>query len=201
MFQPPEEQIMIDSDSQFGKYGVTAHLFKLINDLPPHQQFALLRQLIGDNVSQHLFKLIIDMPENQQIALLEQMGMDQMEELPIADEPITTVRLEEAGNSIRENPRKSCLIKADYRVQDRQYKGYILDISIGGVFIETEENFSVGQKMMLSFHLPNQSEPFTLAGTIAWNGAKGFGLSFDQVSAQQHGQIKNFVDRPDRSPI
>ena len=37
---------MLDTDPQLGKYGVTARLFKLINDLPKDKKLILLKQLI-----------------------------------------------------------------------------------------------------------------------------------------------------------
>ena len=181
---------MMDSDPQFGIYSITARLFKLINDMTKDKQLILLKQLIGDNVTTHLFKLIVEMSEDQQIILLEQMG-----QMPTVDIPETTVRLEETEISMRENPRKPCLINANYKIQDQNFKSYILDISIGGVFIETNEKFPVGQKMMLKFSLPHHPQPFTLSGKIAWSSPRGFGLRFDEVTTQQGDMLKSFVEQ------
>jgi hypothetical protein len=87
----------------------------------------LLKQLVGDRVTAHLFKLIVEMSENQQLILLEQMGHP-MEGEP----PERTVRLEGTEPSMRESPRKSCLINANYQIRDSQFRSHILDISIGG---------------------------------------------------------------------
>ena len=183
---------MIESDPQLGTFNITARLFKVVDDMPKDQQLILLKQLIGDNVTGHLFKLIVEMSEDQQIILLEQMG-----ETPTTESPVTTVSLEESGTSMRENPRKPCLINANYRIQDRNFKNYILDISIGGVFIETDQKLPVGKQMMLKFSLPNHSQPFTLNGTIAWSSPRGFGLKFDEMTPQQGNILKTFVDQKD----
>jgi Tfp pilus assembly protein PilZ len=183
---------MIDSDPQLGAYNATARLFKLIDDMPKDQQLILLKQLIGDNVTTHLFKLIVEMSEDQQIILLEQMG-----EVPTAEGPITTVSLEEAEISMRENPRKPCLINANYTIQNQNFKSYILDISIGGVFVETSEKMPVGKEITLKFSLPNHPQPFTLSGKIAWSSSRGFGLKFDSVTSQQGDMLKSFVVKKD----
>ncbi len=183
---------MIESNPQLGTFNITARLFKLIDDMPKDQQLILLKQLIGDNVTGHLFKLIVEMSEDQQIILLEQMG-----EAPTVESPVTTVSLEESETSMRENPRKPCLINANYRIQDRNFKNYILDISIGGVFIETDQKLPVGRQMMLKFSLPNHSQPFTLNGEIAWSSPRGFGLKFDEMTLQQGNILKTFVDQKD----
>ena len=183
---------MIEPNPQLGTFNITARLFKLIDDMPKDQQLILLKQLIGDNVTGHLFKLIVEMSEDQQIILLEQMG-----EAPTVESPVTTVSLEESETSMRENPRKPCLINANYRIQDRNFKNYILDISIGGVFIETDQKLPVGRQMMLKFSLPNHSQPFTLNGEIAWSSPRGFGLKFDEMTLQQGNILKTFVDQKD----
>ncbi|HSM90394.1 MAG TPA: PilZ domain-containing protein, partial [Desulfobacterales bacterium] len=86
----------------------------------------------------HLFKLIVEMSEEQQLLLLDQLSS------PLETEPPErTLSLEETEPSMRENPRKTCLINADCRIQGNSFRSYILDISIGGVFIETGERVPV----------------------------------------------------------
>jgi Tfp pilus assembly protein PilZ len=164
--------LMLETDLQLGRYGITARLFKLISDMPKDKKLILLKQLIGDDVTAQLCKLIIEMSEEQQIILLEQLD-----------------------SSMRENPRKPCLINANYRVQNKDFKSYILDISIGGVFIETNEKFTIGQKVELNFTLPGHSKPFKLTGTISWGSPRGFGMKFDGVPAQQGEILRSFVEQ------
>ena len=102
---------MLDIYPQLGKYGITARLFKLINDMPKDKKLILLKQLIGDDVTSQLCKLIVEMSEDQQVILLEQL-----ETMPMVEMPETTVSLEGNESSMRENPRKPCLINANYRI-------------------------------------------------------------------------------------
>ncbi len=181
---------MLDMDPQLGRYGVTARLFKLINDLPKDKKLILLKQLIGEDVTSQLCKLIVEMSEDQQVILLEQL-----EATPMVEMPEKTVSLEGNESSMRENPRKPCLINANYRIQNKDYKSYILDISVGGVFIETAETFNIGQKIGLNFTLPNYPAPFKLIGTISWGSPRGFGVKFDNVSAPQGEFLKSFIEQ------
>jgi Tfp pilus assembly protein PilZ len=179
---------MLTSDPQVGKYGTTARLFSLISNLPKDQQLILLKQLVGDKVSAHLFKLVIEMSEDQQLILLEQMGH------PLESEPPErTVSLEGTEPSMRENPRKPCLINANYQIRGSQFRSYILDISIGGVFVETSDRLKVGETIILNFTLPDATQPFSVSGKIAWSGPQGFGVKFDRLGQPEGNAIKSFV--------
>ena len=183
---------MTSPDPELGKFGITARLFRLVNAMPKDQQLILLKQLVGNDVSNQLYKLIVEMTEEQQIILLEHMGRQ-----PEIELPVHTINLEETGASMREDPRKPCLINASYRIQDRNYQSYILDISIGGVFIETDERVPLGRQMLLKFSLPNQKQPFSFAGKIAWSGPKGFGVRFDKISPLQMQALRSFIEQND----
>lgn len=180
------------SEPQHGKYDVTARLFKLISQMPRDQQLILLKQLVGDDVATHLFKLIVDMTEEQQIILMDQMG-----QMPQFDEPVKTLSLDESGPTMREHPRRTCLINANYKINDQKYRSYILDISVGGVFIETEKAFPVGQPITLLFTIPQNESSFTLQGRVAWSGPQGFGVKFRTISPNQDKTIRAFVNEQD----
>jgi Tfp pilus assembly protein PilZ len=179
---------MIASDPALGHFGITARLFNLVSNMPKNQQLTLLKQLVGAKVAAQLYKLIVDMTAEQQVILLEQLGESAPLELPV-----NTVNIEESEASMREKPRKACLINANYSVQDRKFESYILDISIGGVFIETDAKFPIGKELLLKFSLPDHPQPFAFRGKIVWNSAKGFGLKFENVSDLQSDILKSFI--------
>ena len=181
---------MTAPDPELGQFGTTARLFRLVSAMPKDQQVILLKQLVGGNVSRQLCKLIVEMTEEQQIILLEHMGRR-----PEVELPVHTINLEETGSSMRENLRKPCLINASYRIEDRTYQSYILDISIGGVFIETNERLPLDREMLLKFTLPNQTQPLSLTGKIAWSGPKGFGVKFDKISPLQMRALRAFIEQ------
>ena len=181
---------MLNSEPQTGKYAITARLLGLIHKLPKDQQVILLKQLVEQRVTQHLFKLIVEMSEGQQLLLLDQLSS------PLETEPAErTLSLEETEPSMRENPRRPCLINADCRIQGNRFRSYILDISIGGVFIETSERVPVGETILLNFTLPAFSHPVTLSGKIAWSGPQGFGVKFEVMPPPEGRAIKDYIDK------
>ena len=181
---------MIAPDPTPGKFGITTRLFRLVGNMPKEQQLVLLKQLLGDKVSNHLYKLIVEMTEEQQIILFEQISQSPQMELPVK-----TVSLEEVEASMRESARRPCLIKANYRIQDRNYKSYILDISTEGVLIEADTRFPVDRELLLKFCFPNHSQPVTFVGKIVWSTAKGFGVKFDIISVLQSNMLKSFIEQ------
>ena len=180
---------MAEIDSQYGKYHVTGRLFNLINTLPPDKQFILYKQLIKGNVTTELFRLIIEMSEEQKLKLLEQLG-----ELPYEEEPVRTIDLDIDESFMRENPRKICLIPVRCAIDDRSFKSYIIDISTLGAFIETSDPFTIGQKMEMTFKLPNYSEPFKINGSISRSGPKGIGIKFYGLTQSQEEFVRSFIE-------
>ena len=91
--------------------------------------------------------------------------------------------------------RRTCLISADYIIGKEPFKGYILDISAFGAFIETNVILSAGQKLSMTFSLPNHPEPFNFKGRIVWSGSQGVGVKFDHLSPHQEEILKTFSEQ------
>ncbi|MEA3437969.1 MAG: PilZ domain-containing protein [Thermodesulfobacteriota bacterium] len=100
------------------------------------------------------------------------------------------------GNNLkvekRGNNRRACLISADYIVGKEAFSGYILDMSAFGAFLETNVIFPAGEKLSMSFSLPNHHKPFTFIGQIVWSGSQGIGVKFDSLSPRQKEILKTF---------
>jgi Tfp pilus assembly protein PilZ len=176
-------------DSQNGRYTVTARLFNIINDLSHEKQFILYKQLVKDSINAELFKLVIDMSEDEKIQLLEQLG-----EISYGDEPLKTVNLDDDESFMRENPRKISLIPVRCMIEDRSFKSYIIDISRVGAFIESNDVFPVGQKIIMAFKLPNYHKAFQLNGRIARSGPRGMGVKFCNLSPPQEDIVVKFIE-------
>lgn len=78
----------------------------------------------------------------------------------------------------RKSPRFSYFGEAVYVVKGRAYTGFIKNISSQGVFIETSDTLEAGEKIILSFELPD-GEHIRVTGAIARMDMDGFGVSFD----------------------
>ncbi len=180
---------MIASNEQLGKNSLISRLFKIVNGLSEDQQLILLKQLLKNNITNHLFKLIIDMSDYQQQVLLEEL-----EKLPADEIPVKTVSIDENEVLMRGHTRKACLISVDFSFQNSFFKGHILDISLVGVFIETDELLPVEEKIKVAFSLPNHKKPLTLTCMVAWIGQNGIGVSFNKLTKHHEKIIKSFVE-------
>jgi hypothetical protein len=66
----------------------------------------------------------------------------------------------------------------DYATRGRTYKDFIQNISIGGVFIETRTFLGSGQKVAMSFPLPNCKKHVKITGEIVRTSLHGVGVKF-----------------------
>ena len=56
---------MEEMTARQGRFGTTARLFTLVEELPRDRQLILLKQLLGERITNHLCKLIIEMADDQ----------------------------------------------------------------------------------------------------------------------------------------
>jgi uncharacterized protein (TIGR02266 family) len=171
-------------------YSVLPKLFRAIENLNEEQQSALLRQLFKGRLKAELFKAVIGLSDAQQLTLLKRLEI-----LPVEDEPIRTVSLDEEQSLMREHKRKDCLLNVAYSTHGQDFKDYILNISTVGVFIETDTPVPVGQEMALTFKLPNYQQPLTLEARAAWIGSKGVGVKFTNLSPYQEEIIRSYIEK------
>jgi len=82
----------------------------------------------------------------------------------------------------REFSRKDYKREVDFVLNERIFRGFIQNLSASGMFIETSESFSEGERITLTFELPEPGEHIKVSGKIARliPGA-GFGVKFNKV--------------------
>jgi Tfp pilus assembly protein PilZ len=90
--------------------------------------------------------------------------------------------------------RKDFIRVIDYTVGDRYYRDFIQDMSEGGLFIETSNEFSAGQKIIMSFISPDYQKPFKVHGEIIHVQTDGIGVKFKIKSQVQESVLKSYVD-------
>jgi Tfp pilus assembly protein PilZ len=163
---------------------INLKLAEKIKDLPEERQWILLQQLLKGKIIATLLGLISKMPDDEQLTLLERLQ----------EQPISSVIPEETEISLRGHSRKSCMISTDYVVEGHNFKGFMLDISPTGAFIETGEAFTAGQQIQLAFFLPNNPGQLTITGEILWNGRLGIGLQFKELSRKLIDLIVAFME-------
>ncbi|MFO7737013.1 MAG: PilZ domain-containing protein [Desulfatiglandaceae bacterium] len=82
----------------------------------------------------------------------------------------------------RIKPRKANPALLDYAVKGRVYHGFIHDISVGGVFIETAESIAVGQDILTMIPVPNSPRSIKVMGNVVRKTPHGIGVKFRRRS-------------------
>ena len=158
-------------------FGIIPRIFELINHLTESEQLDLLKQLLKDDINTHLFKLVVSIPEEEQRILEKHL------------EAVIQQRGE------RKYTRKSCLINVDYAVEGRAFSNYIQDISTTGVFIETNESFTQGQELLMTFSFPDMEDALKIDGEISRITPTGIGVRFNYQSQIQKDVVEELVKK------
>lgn len=90
-----------------------------------------------------------------------------------------------------------------YRTVDGFITDWAVNISRGGIFINTRKPLPVGTQVRLIVSLPDTAFPFDLTGRVARvndfdnpdNQVPGMGIEFVDVDDEKRGRIEKFVDR------
>ena len=125
------------------------------------------QQLGKDSITVRLITLILNMPYDRQVALLKQL-----EEIPV-----TTLETTD-----RDDTRKLYSSTVSFSVRDRSYKGISKDISSGGMFIETNESFSVGEIISLTIPFADKKRNIKVPAEIMRITDEGIGVKFIKKS-------------------
>jgi Tfp pilus assembly protein PilZ len=67
------------------------------------------------------------------------------------------------------------------------------DISVGGMFIETEAPASFGSGIVVRFRLPGHKEEMVMQGVVRWTRADGMGVQFGLLGARETHAITELV--------
>ncbi len=131
-----------------------------------------IKELDKSEVTVRLIELILDMSEAAQQNMLKELQNKHTEEKGTPSEEMRT------------HPRKASFIAADCSTTDVCFTHFIQDISNGGVFIETDGPFYVGQELKLNFSLPEVEIPIFIGGEVVRVNSRGIGVKF--ISGDVH---------------
>jgi hypothetical protein len=81
----------------------------------------------------------------------------------------------------REYPRKDCQADVLYSDNNRLAQGMIINISAGGLYLQPDSPFAVGQEITLTFEHPFAKKQIKVNGEIIRSNQKGIGVKFDQT--------------------
>lgn len=92
-------------------------------------------------------------------------------------------------------PRKKTKIAVDYDTESDSHRSFIDDINLDSVFIKTREAFTIGQKLMLTFSVLNEVNPFAVTGKIAERTNTGIRITFENLTSKQIDMIQSLIER------
>jgi Tfp pilus assembly protein PilZ len=122
-------------------------------------------QLDKNKVTVRLIELILNMSEADQRNLLK-----------VIENRISQKKTDPKDK--RKHPRKTALISVECATESVSFTDTILDISNGGVFIETDAPFDIGQEIIMDFSLPESESPVSVRGEIVRVDPNGVGVKF-----------------------
>jgi Tfp pilus assembly protein PilZ len=67
------------------------------------------------------------------------------------------------------------------------------DISLGGMFIETDVPGPVAQEIVVYLVLPNTKREMSLPAVVRWSGKGGMGVQFGLLGARETHEITEFA--------
>lgn len=90
-----------------------------------------------------------------------------------------------------------------YRTMDGFITDWAVNISKGGLFVNTRAPLAVGSQVRLIISLPDAAFPFDLTGKVSWvnefdnasNLVPGMGIEFVDIDEEMRGRIATFVEK------
>lgn len=68
---------------------------------------------------------------------------------------------------------------------ETRYRGQARDISIGGMFVETDLNLAFGADLLITVLLPTERALCALPGIVRWSTTRGFGIQFKLLGVRE----------------
>jgi uncharacterized protein (TIGR02266 family) len=85
------------------------------------------------------------------------------------------------------------------------FSSHTRNISLGGVFIETEQTLPFGARVALKFRVPTQAEFIEVEGQVRWlemeeGRLRGIGVRFEGLRARDVWALNKFFEQPSDEP-
>jgi hypothetical protein len=93
----------------------------------------------------------------------------------------------------RASARKVCRIPVRYFYNERIFNNFIVNISRGGCFIETQKPLSVGEKCLMDIQLDGDAESIRLKGEVTNANRMGMGIEFEKINSDLLGKLGNLL--------
>lgn len=101
---------------------------------------------------------------------------------------------------LRIDKRTSMIMGVNYRSTGSFLLSYSLNLSTGGLFLETNEALAPGQEILLRLAFPNNSDPVEINSKVIWRRAKetsegpiGVGVQFEPLNEKLNQEIESVI--------
>ena len=78
----------------------------------------------------------------------------------------------------RRHPRTEHLQAVTIHVGDRTCRGMIQNMSMGGVYIEADQSFAIGQEITISYPSSNNQDEIETLGPVVRTEGSGFAMEY-----------------------
>jgi uncharacterized protein (TIGR02266 family) len=101
----------------------------------------------------------------------------------------------------RSDRRYERRVPIDVSYEGSSFSGHTRNISLGGVFIETDRTLPFGARVGLSFRVPTQAEPIEVGGQVRWlemdeGRLRGIGVRFEGLRARDVWALNKYFEKP-----
>ncbi len=111
--------------------------------------------------------------------------------------------LDDEGADKRSDPRVNLKIEISLHSETNFFTGFSVNISTGGVFVSTHVPAKVGEKVPISFQLPNSPKTIETIGVVKWyreynpvypETPPGMGIMFEGLSKEDEMIIDEYIN-------
>ena len=93
----------------------------------------------------------------------------------------------------REYPRQGIRLAVSYDTLDDFLIDYTSNVSLGGIFLETDQRLPTDHPLQLQIRLPD-GESILAEGTIQWTSSDGVGVHFTVLSVRNQRKIRRLLE-------
>ncbi len=95
----------------------------------------------------------------------------------------------------RSAKRYAVNLEIEIAIGESLHRSMTRNLSLGGVFIDTDLRPAFNARVKLRFSIPNQKEPVEVGGVVRWVDPGGFGVQFDGLRARDVWALGKYFEQ------
>jgi uncharacterized protein (TIGR02266 family) len=101
----------------------------------------------------------------------------------------------------RSDRRYERRVAIEFTHEGKSYAGHTRNISLGGVFIDTDQTLPFGARIALKFKVPTQTDAIEVDGQVRWlemdeGRLRGLGVRFEGLRARDVWALNKYFEKP-----